>query len=115
MTNRKTEAALEGSIKHWQENVAAETPDDASTDASDCALCLVFQPKDGPVLDACKGCPVSAKTGELYCHGTPYYGASLACIMWKSHRGKRTKQKWRKAAQAELDFLISLRPVKDRP
>lgn len=103
-TTHTTQAAeaLELSILHWQENVAAETPDGASTNASKCALCREF------AGDGCRNCPVMARTGRDGCFGTPYYEAYDALRNWRDGINARREQ-WRIAAQAELDFLISLR------
>lgn len=91
--------ALEESIKHWQNNVAAKTLWQASVDSADCALC---QAQAG-----CIGCPVKEATGQWECYGTPYYAARNALFRWKVGIG--TRDEWRVAAQAELDFLKSLR------
>ena len=101
-----TKETLEASIKHWQENVAAETPGDASVSDGDCALCNAYQ--------QCAECPVKKYTMAPYCTGTPYYDAAYAlsewsCAVLKGCNGQREREAWRKAAQAELDFLISLR------
>ena len=103
MDTKKREA-LEASIKHWQENVAAVTPDDASTNGEDCALCDLFFEYD------CIGCPVRERTGEEDCLDSPYHLANNAYGEWYFHNDEDSKAAWRKAAQAELDFLISLRP-----
>ena len=106
---RAVAEALEASIKHWDENAKAQTPKDASTRARDCALCRMF-----PGVDAsrgCPGCPVHERTGHE-CGGSPYYDADSALTHWRvfgdgAHR-------FRAAAIAERDFLISLRePVED--
>lgn len=99
--DKKTAKALEKSIKHWEQNVRAEEPFQASTSAFDCALCMEFPD--------CFGCPVMKHTGDDNCYGTPYYEAADALTGWKSEPEDETKEIFRKAAQAELDFLISLR------
>lgn len=102
--DKRTAEALEASIKHWQENVAAETPDNASIDADDCALCKIFFEGD------CQGCPIQTATRDEYCCGTPYDEASELFDQWASRpHSVRTRDFWRVAAQKELDFLISLR------
>ena len=103
--DKRTSDALEGSIKHWEENVAADTPYDASTYADSCALCGAFQGYD---FD-CEGCPVSARANIGMCSETPYVDADAALKFWKLSPNESCKQAWRTAAQAELDFLISLR------
>lgn len=99
--------ALEASIAHWQRNLAAEKPSDVRLGVRNCALCDVFY------SNLCKGCPVAAKTGQVWCSGSPYEGASGAHDLWEDadpDTEDDAKLAWRAAAQAELDFLISLRP-----
>lgn len=101
----RTRKALKSSIKHWEENVAAESPDDASTDGDDCALCELFWSR------VCTGCPVRDKTKRLWCGESPYGAAERALKAW--HRGGATKEQWQEAARAELEFLKSLLPEGD--
>ena len=61
----KTLNALKGSIKKW-EGVVKGTVKDEGPD--NCPLCQRFQTHDG-----CAGCPVSIKTKEDWCLGSPYY------------------------------------------
>ena len=96
--------ALELSIVHWQENVEAETPEAVRISGAACALCIKFY-GDGD----CDNCPVKAKTGEDRCFGSPYYNARNALDKWQFDRTQVNAALWRTAAQAELDFLISLR------
>jgi hypothetical protein len=98
--------ALKGSIRHWEENLAAETPDDAHTGPSHCLLCRRFHMNPN-----CEGCPVSQYTGQNNCHGTPYVMADRRHRFWNSMPDSdEYKERWREAAQAELDFLKSLLP-----
>lgn len=99
----ETREALEKSIKHWEENVKAETLEATSIGADDCALCQMF---DEDYF--CSGCPVSERTGLNDCRSSPYERARRERIRWLCGTG--TRDEWRAAAQAELDFLISLRP-----
>lgn len=101
---------LEESIKHWEENVAAESPKKASVHAGDCALCEKYCPVDVLCTDECEGCPVFKSTGRRQCCGTPYYKARDAHAYWDlSPRSRAARDRWRIFAQAELDFLKSLR------
>lgn len=105
--------ALEKSIQHWEDNVAAKTPNEASTGWINCALCKEFLHQ----ANCCLGCPVRQKTGLSGCKGSPYHEFNLeeAFAIWMSFpndTGLRTI--WRKRARAELKFLKSLRvPVPD--
>lgn len=94
---------LEKSIKHWEKNVAAEYPEEASVAWRDCALCLEYYYGD------CVGCPIQAKTGESNCEGTPYNAADEALGSWIEY-GDEFKPDFRAAAQQMLDFLKSLLP-----
>lgn len=98
-----TREALEASIKKWEANVAAETPKDVLITGQNCPLCKIFA---GP---GCYDCPVMKKTGYDECHNTPYYAAQSALVDWKM--GDLSRDEWRLYAQAEVDFLKSLRPV----
>lgn len=101
----RTLQALEESIRHWEANVAAERPNEASVWGGDCALCQVFAEDD------CRGCPVFQNQAEKDCFGTPYYDAHDAFHAWCGKpKSKEAKARWRESAQAELDFLISLHP-----
>lgn len=100
--DEKTREALEASIKHWEENVAAVTADDVRLGPDYCALCQLFHEDD------CIGCPISLKTRDDFCGGTPYNKVSNLLYDWRDEDCSRDD--FRAAAQAELDFLISLRP-----
>lgn len=101
-----TLTALRGSIAKWRAIVDGTGGDDGS---DNCPLCLVF-----PL--SCRGCPVMKKTGRPGCQATPYL--SFAELFYAAddewpHFAETTKQK--AAAQAELDFLISLLPEGETP
>jgi hypothetical protein len=103
----KTRAALEGSIAKWQAIVDGTGEDHGPWD---CPLCTLYWRYD------CLDCPVYDKAGRRKCRGTPY-------VAWDQHHYSahsggsilRTKcPECTRLAQAELEFLISLRP-KDTP
>ena len=98
---------LEGSIKKW-EDIVEGSGEDESTE--NCPLCEEYIDLDLK----CEGCPVSNYTGYTFCGESPY-------AAWDTHltefHGKVLpfgKVKGCKTcddlAQAELDFLKSLRP-----
>lgn len=103
----KTLTALQESIAHWERNVAAKQVDDVSIQSDDCALCAMFA-KGRPRPEVCGGCPVTWVNGQKECEGTPYYDARFAYYSWDG--GASTRKAFRKAAQAEVDFLKSLLP-----
>ena len=103
------EEALEASIKHWEENLAAELPIRVKIYSPDCALCTLY------LGDNCEGCPVFERTGKKECADTPWSEAAKALQRWciyKSMSG-HPRAEFRKAAQAEVNFLKSLR--KEQP
>lgn len=96
--------ALEKSIKHWEENTAATDFSKVDMGAGSCRLCLEYH--------QCNGCPVMKKTGLLLCGGSPYYRASEAYFAWRRNPSDPDlRDKFRYAAQKEVDFLKSLRKV----
>lgn len=91
----KTLKALNGSIKKW-EAIVAGTGIDAGR--INCPLCRLFFYND------CFGCPVSKKTQQDGCSGSPYDE------YLDLSEGEGTHDELRNAAKKELDFLKSLRP-----
>ena len=89
--------ALETSILHWQENAKAETLGEVQVGADACDLCDLYYDN----VD-CEGCPV-ADAGMPGCVGSPYMAALDALYSLAS------REEFRRCAQAEVDFLISLR------
>lgn len=98
--------ALEASILHWQKNVAAERPEDVRMGPASCALCSLFFDQ------CCKGCPVVQYTDYYGCENTPYEQADEAFDLWYVTYSNADRDVFRKYAQAEVDFLISLRRTK---
>lgn len=103
--DQRTLTALNESISHWEQNLAAETPYQASTSVEACSLCRLFY-KLG-----CVGCPVSDKTGMSLCCNSPYQAAFSARYRWESYGSAVYRDAFREAAKAELAFLKSLLPV----
>ena len=102
--NSETREALEGSIKKWQGIVDGTVLNAGSTN---CPLCVMFLN-----MNDCSGCPVYEKTGKNSCHGSPYHrfvdhSASYPGEDDKGFDAWQTEST--RLAQAELDFLISLR------
>ena len=106
--DKRTADALEASITHWQENIAAETPEAINVYNDGCALCALFLP-ESEEEENCIGCPVFARTGRHGCWGTPWSRARDSLERWKNY--PEARDAWRRAAHAELDFLISLREI----
>lgn len=104
--DKETRQALEKSIGKWR-RIVDETGFDSGTE--NCALCKKFY------LCGCDGCPVAEKTGRSDCDGSPYgeWGEAFEVYEWHIIRKRYADtDKKRAAAQAMLDFLISLRPSK---
>lgn len=99
----KAAEALEASISKWRRNAKAKAPDDFLTKADDCHLCDLYWHK------TCHGCPVSAKTDEPYCRGTPYIAAYRAGEAWHLDDTPDRRKRARATARKEVAFLESLR------
>jgi hypothetical protein len=103
-----TREALELSIKHWENNVAAKIPNAVGLGSDSCALCVKFQD-----YGDCTTCPVRTFSGERSCRNTPYRSAVDAHRIWECNLDYDILGDFRKAfrvaAQKELDFLIGLR------
>ena len=103
-----TEEALEESIKHWEDN--KKNPATSSIESDNCALCKKFV-FNRPFKDAaiCKGCPVAERTKVTQCKKTPYYDARMTWGIMKNIPSEENIAAFKVAAQAEIDFLKSLR------
>jgi hypothetical protein len=96
----KIAEALEGSIEKWRKIVEGSGVDYGIIN---CPLCTVF-------FDAaCRNCPVATRSERIYCGGTPYSDWN-DCV---GDDSRATTPELKALAQAELDFLISLREVGD--
>lgn len=105
----RTAEALEASILHWQENVAAKQVGDAKIFNEDCALCALFYVGDEKHGE-CFGCPVRARSRRKECGNTPWSGACNAWWKWEDEpRSEFRRDAFTAAAKLELAFLISLR------
>jgi hypothetical protein len=96
--------ALEKSIHKWERIVADRRAVD--NQGGNCALCL----QSG---GDCSRCLVGLKTGSIECYETPYW--DWVCHQVVKHkecepyRRQKDCKECTMLAQAELDFLISLR------
>ena len=110
--NKKTREALEGSIRKWEEILASRKKEGG---ISDCPLCPQFRGPSG--IWHCDGCPVRAASGKAFCEGTPYedWSHHQKCRRRDGNRNayRATDKRSRELAEAELDFLKSLRPDDD--
>lgn len=109
--DRKTFLALKRSIKHWEKNVDANTPDEVTVGTKYCALCKLFCEIPG-----CEGCPVSAATGEGGCLGSPYRAAVTAYSQWGMVGGRGSpyrREDFKSAARIEYNFLKALLPEEE--
>lgn len=100
--NAKTLTALKASIAHWErmrdDRECGELPD-----CQDCPLCKRFLNRSSEEFPWCLGCPVARNTGRIGCQNTPWQFANATFSVGSNRQ-------WRKAAQAEIDFLKSLLP-----
>ena len=102
--NATTLKALKASIRKWERNARAKTPEEYKTKGSDCALCVLFP------MSSCGSCPVANKTGYSDCVGTPYYDARAAAMDWAIFRTEQERNAAHAAAREEVAFLKSLLP-----
>ncbi len=103
----RTLTALKASIEKWERNARAETPEAVTTGPSKCPLCKLFWHIN------CEGCPVAVAVDATCCERTPYIKAEALHYFWSI--GDVTADAFRKAAQAEVDFLKSLLPDGEIP
>lgn len=96
-------SALGLSIAHWERNAAAQTLADIKLGTDHCALCRAYYNHD------CQGCPVNTRTGQMYCVGSPYNAAQMAAELLEDNPTPETWEDYRRAAEAEVEFLKSLR------
>ena len=89
--------ALEGSIKKWKAIVAGTGINEGP---QNCPLCQMFITNTDR-----KGCPVNSKTNKPGCIGTPY--DEYDKLEYEDCEGNKAELE--RLAQAELDFLKSLR------
>lgn len=103
--NKKTLAALRGSIKKWEGIVKGIVIDEGEYN---CPLCQLFNTIHG---NKCKGCPIHKKVKLLWCRGTPYRRFSNHnCVCDKNPRVCKTHKR---LAEKELEFLKSLLPKRN--
>ena len=106
----KTLKALKESIEHWKRIVSDTRLPDESIYGDDCPLCaLHFERNVSNDDNQCKGCPVKERTGQPHCHGSPWFDV---CILEKY--GEEDSPQFRVAARAELKFLRSLLPKREK-
>lgn len=106
--NPETKEALQKSIEHWKRMRDNPSKDEAPGPET-CALCQKFIDLD------CVGCPVSEYIEESGCNNTPYGKAERAFWYYLDDDSatapkERRLQRWKEAAQKEIDFLESLLP-----
>ena len=107
----KVKEALEGSIRHWEENLENAKRgmlERVSLSANDCSLCELFFQVD------CRGCPVSNETLKKKCGGTPYYAVENALKAMRFETLETIKKNdliitLHYKMQAEMDFLKGLK------
>lgn len=102
---RLTDDALEASIVEWERKLEETDPNAIRLGSRTCPLCSAF------LSLGCRGCPVMERTGRPSCTGSPYWKAANALHNWQLavFYSASNRADWRKAAQAEIDFLKSCR------
>jgi hypothetical protein len=99
ITKAIVEKAKIASVKHWEE--LRDNPRSSTPSSRNCPLCRLFLVDD---WNQCYGCPVALKTGLPGCEGSPWKKAFRQWSLCYDGRPNKFKQ----AAQAEIDFLKSL-------
>lgn len=95
--------ALEQSIEKWKRNSEITDLEQATLGVVSCPLCVEFYDYDDEFeADHCRNCPVSIRTGRIFCRDTPYVDAEDACA-------RDNLEQFIAAAKAEVTFLESLR------
>jgi len=111
---KETREALEGSIRHWSENVQAAAKGQwsrISTHAVKCALCQRFllDTADRCMHRSGEVCPVEL-AGHPVCEDTSY---GIVDRIVRSGACETRKDELLKACKDELRFLRSLRDVQE--
>jgi hypothetical protein len=115
--------ALNGSIRHYRESIrtvrfnikSGQSPMLNVHFGQDyCDLCREFNPVillDGNLHDNCHFCPIMIRTGQKYCHGTPFIDIIVPLLSFFSEIYSETSLKEHiiNAITAELDFLLDLK------
>lgn len=106
--NPETKEALQKSIEHWK-RMRDNPSEDEVPGPETCALCQKF------IGSGCKGCPVAEQVINTNCKHTPYAIGERAFWYYLNDDfapapKERSLQKWKEAAQDEIDFLESLLP-----
>lgn len=107
MLSKKNQKLLKECIDHWFENLMMlqlnhlskhdNLTDDVHIYGDYCAFCYEYWNVDKMT---CDGCPISERTGEQDCHGSPYYEVR------KFYCG--SYEDLYKAIANQLNFLMSL-------
>lgn len=107
--DEKTLEALKASIEHWRFNCNVTFAWMAKVNVGSCALCELYY-----CNNYCRDCPIAISTGTGSCRETPYVQASEAPRKWHNCRSiednVKAEKAFKDAAQAEMEFLISLLP-----
>ena len=104
--DRKTLAALNGSIRKWEKIVAGTGVDKGW---ANCPLCKLF------IEDNCIECPVMEKSGQPFCKNTPHEKWVELFDYYERRKDGRADTTARKtAARKEFAFLKRLLPKAKR-
>jgi hypothetical protein len=108
----ETLEALKGSIAKWERVVEGGQQENGGP--TDCPLCSRFNSQFNKNLTnpPCQGCPVSIRTGQKFCEGSPYDEIEKledgGEYVFDSN--EEFVSTFRSAAKEELEFLKSLLP-----
>jgi mRNA deadenylase 3'-5' endonuclease subunit Ccr4 len=101
--SNETKIALDGSIKHWEENLKEALTHfnekfEIDTSSKSCPLCVRFN------HSCCVECPIFMATGNTNCNGTPY---DTVCFLNTKH--KKIDGEMIDACQSMLTFLKDIK------
>ena len=118
--NKEIAAALEESIKHWEDNLTMLESNKnryllhgISISGDSCALChfIIIEKARG----SCTGCPVKKSTGLPSCHETPWMKINKTCTNYVSNHLPDKNHYFllfREYFIQEIEFLKGLRDDK---
>lgn len=106
----KTLKALKASIAKWEAKAKAKSINQFGVGAKGCPLCSLFNKPNMNTQLSCVGCPVFAKTGKLWCAGTPQEDAEGIRNEWLIYGPSEYRHIAHEIARKEVAFLRSLLP-----
>lgn len=105
--NRGDKTAIRKSIAHWRRMRGDARGAGESPTGGGCALCKKY-PRLICLDDANRKCPVLRVSGRNGCVDTPHREADAAWRVYVIAKKDSARERWEKAADAEIEFLQGL-------